>query len=314
MEKLVKVVVVTPVHNRRDITIQCLRSLFRARLAGISLHVIVVDDGSTDGTSDAIRREYPQVELIAGDGDLWFTEGTNVGVRAALKHDPKYILTMNDDQVFDERFLEFLVETAEQNPRSVVGPLLLLWDQPHRIFQTAPVWRTLEGGWVHWYSQTVWTVPDKPWHVDAIVGNCVLVPREGFTECGLLDSARHPLYGDAEFTPRLKKHGWNLIIDPRSRVFCQPNVVPTRVTSMSLRELFNALFVDLKNGHNLRRRLYVNLDTGPSRSHAVFAFLIFLARALIGRQQERSAYGRRRPEKPLREVFANSVIDGPAPK
>ena len=161
----IRVEIVAPVHNRRDITLQCLRSLARLNTEGLDVHIVIVDDGSTDGTSDAIRRDFPDVELVAGSGDLWFTEGTNVGVRAALKHDPKYILTINDDAVFDVDFLRYMVETAENNERSVVGSLLLLWDTPHRLFQVAPVWDTWAGGWRHWHNQTIWTIPEKPWKV-----------------------------------------------------------------------------------------------------------------------------------------------------
>jgi hypothetical protein len=74
--------------------------------------------------------------------------------------------------------------------RSNAGPapfslLLLLWDEPHRLFQVSPIWDTLYGGWRYWEDQTVWTVPDRPWSVDIIVGNCVLVPAAAFAECGL---------------------------------------------------------------------------------------------------------------------------------
>ena len=59
-----KVVIVSPVHNRREITLQCLRSLSRIDRDGLNVHTIIVDDGSTDGTAEAIKRDFPQVELI----------------------------------------------------------------------------------------------------------------------------------------------------------------------------------------------------------------------------------------------------------
>lgn len=270
--------IVFPCHNRREITLQCLRSLSRLNVVGLVVHTIVVDDGSTDGTSEEVRREFPQVEIINGDGNLWFTEGTNVGVRAALKHNPDYVLMINDDAVFDADFLRHMVETAEKYPRSVVGSLLLLWDAPHKLFQVAPVWDTWQGGWQLWDQQTIWTIPKKPWKVDIIVGNCVLVPVEAIREEGLMNSKRYPNFGDAEYTPRLKKKGWQLLIEPRARVFCQPNTIPKRVTSMTLREKADALFFNLGHVQNLRRRFYTYIDGAPSKLQGFIGFIIFFVR------------------------------------
>ncbi len=302
--KRIRVEIVAPVHNRKAITLQCLRSLSRLNAPGLIAHVVIVDDGSTDGTGDAIRTEFPDVEVVEGSGDLWFTEGTNVGVRAALKHAPDFVLMINDDAVFDPDFLRFMVETAQKHPRSIVGSLLLLWDTPHKLFQTSPVWETWSGGWRHWNSQTVWTIPDKPWKVDLIVGNCVLVPTAAFQDAGLMDSRRYPNFGDAEFTPRLKRLGWQLLIDPRARIFCQPNTPPPRVRNMTLRKMFSSLILDLGNNHNLRRRLYGNLAGAPSKIQGLIAFGVFLVRAVMGNSPENQD----RPEAPLKETFASAVV------
>lgn len=308
-EELVRIEIVAPVHNRKPITLQCLKSLSRIDKGGLDVGIVIVDDGSTDGTGDAIREQFPDVDVIVGDGNLWFTEGTNAGIRRALTRDPKYLLLINDDAVFDGNFLRHMVETAERNPRSVVGSLLLLWDTPHLLFQTSPVWQTLSGGWRHWRSQTIWTIPARPWEVGLIVGNCVLVPSAAFAECGLMDSRRYPNFGDAEFTPRLRKRGWQLLIDPRARVFCQPNTVPPRVRSMGLKRLISDLVVDLKNTHNLRRLLYANLDSGPSKFQGFVAFVIFIFRAVFGNGSKRQPSGHAYVEKPLNETFAAAVID-----
>ena len=303
----IRVSIVTPVHNRRDITLQCLRSLSRLNTPGIKVQTIIVDDGSTDGTADAIAAGFPDVKLIRGDGTLFFTEGTNVGVRAALDDGADYVLMMNDDQVFDSDFLRYLVETAEKYPRSIVGPLLLFWDTPHKVFQTSPRWETMSGGWRHWQRQTVWTVPSAPWEVDLIVGNCLLVPAEALRKDGLMNSRRYPNFGDAEFTPRMRRRGWRLLIDPRSRVFCQPNAVPARVVRMGFREKISALLFDLKHIHNLRRRFYAYWDGAPSHFHGTLAFGIFLARVALRKNYE-TEQGEGYTERPLAEMFAARVV------
>ncbi len=306
-ESLIRVEIVAPVHNRRDITLQCLASLAKIESDGLDVHIVIVDDGSTDGTSEAIRKEFPGVEVVAGDGNLWFTEGTNVGVRAALKHNPKYILTINDDAVFDADFLRFMVETAEANERSVVGSLLLLWDTPHRLFQVAPVWNTFLGGWRHWHNQTVWTIPEKPWKVGAIVGNCLLVPSDAIREAGLMDSKNYPNFGDAEYTPRLKRMGWQLLIDPRARVFCQPNNIPARVLQLSWGQKLRLLILDKGQPHNLRRRFRSMWDSAPTKVDAILAFGAFLGRIALRKNME-GEWGMRQFEQPLKETFKHEIM------
>lgn len=303
----IRVAIVTPVHNRRDITLQCLKSLERLNTTGLEVQTIIVDDGSTDGTSQAIAEQFPHVNVIQGDGSLFFTEGTNVGVRAALEMGVDYVLMMNDDQIFDADFLQYLVETAEKYPRSVVGPLLLLWDVPHMLFQTSPRWETLKGGWRHWQLQTVWTIPKLPWEVDIIVGNCLLVPAAALREEGLMNSERYPNFGDGEFTPRLRKRGWRLLIDPRSRVFCQPNNIPGRVVSMTFREKVDALFFDLRHIHNLRRRFYAYWDGAPSKLHGTLAFAVFLTRVAL-RMNAEATQGEGYAEEPLAKTFEHRVV------
>ena len=305
----IRVQIVAPVYNRKAITLLCLKSLEKIDRTGLDVGVVIVDDASPDGTGDAIRHQFPAVDVVQGTGDLWFTEGTNVGVRRALERDPKYVLMINDDQVFDSNFLISMVETAEKYPRSVVGSLLLLWDTPHRLFQVSPKWNTWLGGWRHWYSQTVWTIPTKPWRVPLIVGNCVLVPAKALRESGLMNSKRYPNFGDAEITPRLRKEGWELLIDPNARVFCMPNTPPPRVRNLGWRQKFNDLFVDLGKNQNLRRRFYAYWDGAPSKLTGTLAFFVFLARIALRRNTETEAWALSQAEEPLAKTFASAVLN-----
>ncbi|HEV8592533.1 MAG TPA: glycosyltransferase family 2 protein [Pyrinomonadaceae bacterium] len=304
---MLRVEIVIPVHNRREITLQCLRSLSRVDDTGLDVHIVVVDDGSTDGTSESINNSFPDVETVKGDGNLWFTAATNRGIDAALEHDPDFVLTINDDEIFDSQFLQHMVRCAKNNPRSVVGSLLLLWDTPHKIFQVSPKWDLWGGGFRHWQQQTIWTVPSSPWKVDLIVGNCVLFPVEAIRECGLMNEKKFPHYGDAEYTPRMRKLGWNLLIEPRARVFCQPNTPPPSVKKMSLAKSVKTLFLDLGNANSLRRRFYSTWYGAPNRIEGLLAFPIFFLRYLAGRNLE-GDYAASRSEKPLSETFAERVV------
>ncbi|MBS1793988.1 MAG: glycosyltransferase family 2 protein [Acidobacteria bacterium] len=308
-EKTVRVEIVTPVHNRRDLTLQCLKSLSRIDRTGIDVHVVIVDDGSTDGTSEALAEHYPEVEIVRGDGSLWFTAGTNRGIEAALEHDPDYVLTINDDEVFDPSFLRKMIDCAERHPKSIVGALLLLWDTPHKLFQVSPKWDVWAGGFRHWVQQTVWTVPQKPWEVELIVGNCVLFPVAAIRECGLMDEKKFPHYGDAEYTPRMRRRGWRLLIEPGARVFCQPNNLPPTVRKMPFRKQLRTLVLDAGNANSLRKRFLANFYGAPNRFEGAAAFPIFFIRWLLGKNLEGS-YAEMIEEKPLAETFADKIVSG----
>ncbi|MBV9209943.1 MAG: glycosyltransferase family 2 protein [Acidobacteria bacterium] len=277
-DKLIHVEIIAPVHNRREITLQCLRSLSRIDRTGLDVHIIIVDDGSTDGTGEAIREQFPQVEVVEADGSLWYTAGTNRGIEAAMEKSPDYVLAINDDSVFDEKFLVRLVACAEENRPAVVGPLLLSWDEPHKVFQVSPRWSVRYGGWQHLHRQTVWTLPRTAWEVGTIVGNCVLLPAEAIRRVGLMDAKKFPHYGDTEYTVRMKRAGWKLLIEPRARVFCQPNAPLPKLREQSLKNLLNRLFLNERSPHSLKRIWMVNWETSPSRAQGLLASAVFFAR------------------------------------
>ncbi len=297
-----------PVFNRRDLTLQCLRSLSRIDRTGIDVHIIVVDDASTDGTAAAVREHFPDVEIIPTEGNLWYTAGTNRGIAAALSRDPNYVLCCNDDSIFDESSVRRMVECAQEYPRSVVGALLLDWDAPHKVRQVSPKWQVLGGGYRHWRKQTIWTIPKKPWEVELIVGNCVLYPSESIREAGLMDEKRLVQYGDAEYTPRMHRLGWRLLIEPRARVFCDPNVPPPGLRTMSIAGKFKALFSHSGQQQSLRRRIYATLGGAPNLWQGFIAIPIFYARAAIGWNYE-GRWAEQQVEKPLSETYADKVVE-----
>jgi GT2 family glycosyltransferase len=161
----VRVAVAVAVHQRRDVTIAWLRSLLAADRAGLDLHLVLVDDGSTDGTADAVRELWPTAEVIAADGDLFYARGTNLAIERAMAHAPDFVLLSNDDTLVDHDALQRLVACARSNPRSVVGPVLVHADDPGRVFQTFPRWQTRYGGWRHRHHLRVVALAGAPLEV-----------------------------------------------------------------------------------------------------------------------------------------------------
>ncbi|MGD9560673.1 MAG: glycosyltransferase family 2 protein [Pyrinomonadaceae bacterium] len=305
--KPIRLAIVAPVHNRRELTLQCLKSLSGIDRTGLEIRIFIVDDGCSDGTREAIEETFPEVKIVQGTGELWYTAGTNLGILASLKFKPKYVLCINDDSIFDEKCILRMVECAERHDRSVVGGLLLLWDQPHRVFQVAPVWNTWQGGWQHWLEQTIWTVPTRPWQVEAIVGNCILYPAAVFSDAGMMNPRVSAQYGDAEFTTRLRKRGWRLLIEPRARVFCQPNYKHVSLTSLPFRRQIEELFRRRKSRMNISHQLRQSLYTAPNKVAGLAAFASFYAH--VARRKLLGANGGPPSEVPLSEHFAANVVE-----
>mgnify|MGYP002076094457 CR=1 FL=1 len=271
-----------PVYNRCAITLQCLRSLERVDSTGLEIKIFIVDDGSTDGTSDAIRADFPDVQLIAGDGTLHYAAGTNRGVEAAMEWGADFVVTMNDDAVYHDQFLQRLIKTANDNPRSIVGGLLLLWDEPHKVFQVAPKWKTFQGGWIFPEDLTAFNVGKEPFEVECIVGNCVMFPIEALRECGLMDEVKFPHgWGDAQWLARFRREGWRLLVDPTVYVWCEPNTYPAPLHKAGFGKLISILFSDRKHPQNLQRQWIARTESAPSKTKAVFSFGAYLAEIFV---------------------------------
>src|SRR5688572_16741369 len=89
------VYLIIPAYNRRAVTLSCLAALSEAGDLARN-HVVVVDDGSTDGTSEAIRSQYPDVHVLPGSGELWWTGAIVLGMRYALAEGAQQIVWLKD--------------------------------------------------------------------------------------------------------------------------------------------------------------------------------------------------------------------------
>ena len=217
------VVAVVPAFNRCDKTLQFLRQ-FEA-IDYPNKRVVICDDGSTDNTYHNIRMNFCDVDVMRGNGNLWWSGGTNMAVRRALEIGANYILTINDDAVMEPDFLKEMVRIAEQNPKYIVGCRIQRQDHPERIWSlgTSPVFKGYEIFALN-FSQRRWDevkneLPN-PYPVWTMPGNGVLYPRSVFETIGFFDDKAMPQYhADSDLVLRARRAGYQPVISLNSVLY-----------------------------------------------------------------------------------------------
>lgn len=227
MNRQPRVAVVVPVFNRAALTVRFLESF---RKIDYREHTVVIcDDGSTDGTAEVVAARFPEAVVLKGDGNLWWSGGTNLGVEWAIEHDYDYVLTINNDVTVAADFLDRLVEAAQAHPRRIVGSLIRHLEVPDRVWAA--------GGFVHWGLSWMdeslfhlhWSGADyrhvhaaevDPKPVELLTGCGTLVPTACFREVGLYDARWCPQYhGDSEFILRARKAGYEAVVALKAYVW-----------------------------------------------------------------------------------------------
>lgn len=209
-----KVFVVIAVHNRLELTRRCLSCL--AAQTHEARSCIVVDDGSTDGTAEAVGREWPDVALLHGNGRLWWAGATAKGIHAALREavEGDFVLLLNNDTEFASDYLQELVEASQANGRALVGSLNVDIRDPARVVDAGVRW-----DWAGAASFPVVRDPEAAWStgVNTLSGRGMLVPVEVFRRVGNLESQRLPHYAaDEEFAMRAARAGFRLVVSHRA--------------------------------------------------------------------------------------------------
>lgn len=254
--------IVIPVHNRREYTRQCLACLTAQTYR--NFQIIVVDDGSTDGTDAMIQEEYPEVVLLKGDGNLWWTEATNCGIRYAQQHeDPKqvnFILTLNDDTRVNPNYLQTMLDAYERYQPCLIGSVSVDSDNPDKLEYAGTTFelytasgRHLAGDYRYDYRELI----RKTDHVEShsLPGRGTLIPMQVFNRIGLFDSKNYIHYmADIEFSVRARKAGYRLIVNAASLVYEYVAATGIQVEKKITLKQFIDGFTSIKSPTNLTVR------------------------------------------------------------
>ncbi|WP_114781490.1 glycosyltransferase family 2 protein [Botryobacter ruber] len=210
--------IVIPVFNRLIYTKACLESL--QKQTNKQFKVVVVDHGSSDGTSAHIKKYYPDTILLNGDANMWWAAATNLGIKYALNNDAKFILTLNNDTVAEANYLENLLEAVYQAPKdSLIGSSAINSTTKSVVFRGEIL------NAFNWFTETSQNVVNKNYtpqfgliELTHYPGRGLLIPMLVFKKIGLFDEVNFPHYmSDYEFTLRARKAGF--------KIFCAYNAL-----------------------------------------------------------------------------------------
>ncbi len=264
--------IVTPVFNRKAFTKNYLEALAQQTVKDFK--VVIVDDGSTDGTSEMIEEFFPEVILLKEEGDLWWAEATNVAVKYALEHGAEYIMTLNDDTLPESDFMEKMIYWSMREPSALLGALAIDIDSE----------KPIASGWSHsWKTTKLISLIDilKPnefnglQKVNVFPGRGLLIPSKVFEEIGFYDSKNFPqTVADIDFAYRAENAGYKIYCncDAKIKIFPNESAATYYRKNKSLKNYFIHLF-GLKGAGNLKRFTILVFKNCPKRYLPKYLFV-----------------------------------------
>jgi len=180
------------------------------------LKIIVVDNGSTDGSIKLIRENHPQAQVIANAKNLGAAEGYNVGIRYALDINTEYILLLNNDTVLEPEAIERMIApTRLDSSIGIVGPLIRDLEKKNQIVELGLDCDVLG----YPVNNTSARIRDKAPHPFYVAACAMLIRANVFATIGLLDSSYFIFVEDLDFCWRARLAGFGICAVPDAVVY-----------------------------------------------------------------------------------------------
>lgn len=206
-------------HNRLQKTKKCLKSIyFQKNIKELNIEIFLVDDGSTDGTSQYIKENFPKIKLIQGDGSLYWGGGMYLAWEEALKKEQNfdYFLWVNDDVIFFEDGIYTLLNTTINKDSLVVGSFCDSISKKTTYGGVVSIKKTLSP-----FGLRLVEVNGYSQEVDGINGNGVLIPYLAFKQIGKFDKQFIHAGGDLDYALRARKKNIKIYLTRKHIGYCE---------------------------------------------------------------------------------------------
>lgn len=257
-----KISIIIPNWNGLGFLPDCLKSL--AKVYYGNYRIAVVDNGSSDGSVDFLKNNFPAVAVIENKINLGFAAACNQGIKYALGKGADYVLLLNNDTVVAPDFLSKMAEAAEAEEKiGLVGAKIYYFDQPEKIWFAG-------GKFIRWRASgkhLSWQKNDHPTlsgtrECDFITGCAVLIKKEVFSQIGFFFEPYFLTVEDLDFSYRAGRAGWKIVTALDAKIW-------HKVSSSRLGEF------SFSNGYyGMRNRLHFAKQNGNWLGIFVFVVLV----------------------------------------
>lgn len=256
-------------YNTKELTLQCLESIYEFNTRISSFEIFVVDNNSTDGSVKAIKQQFKNVILIENRDNVGFSKANNQAIKQAKG---EYVLLLNSDTIIKENTLSVMLQYMQQNHSvGAAGCEVLLPDGKldkacHRGFPTpsASFYYMLglakkypNNPKFNEYHKSYYNMR-KIHEIDCLVGAFMIVRAETIQQVGMLDE-KFFMYGeDIDWCYRIKEAGWKIIYNPTVSIIHYKGASSRRKPVKIVYEFHRAMFLFHKKHYTSKYSMFTN--------------------------------------------------------
>ncbi|MDH3651588.1 MAG: glycosyltransferase family 2 protein, partial [Saprospiraceae bacterium] len=255
--------VIIACHNRRETTLECLDHLAKNELKAFRSEIFLMDDGSTDGTSEAVRAKYPQVNILSGNGNLFWNQGMYQAFSKAIEKGFDYYLWLNDDTNLYPHAVSTLIDSHRKLAKRTSSRSIVIGSacDPATNSLTYGGYKLRRPGKKLSFNMVV--PQDDLVECDTMCGNCVLIPSEVVELVGNTDPVFRHRWGDMDYGLRAKRANCKVYVAPGYAGTCEDNPLAKswRDFKIPIRDRINILH-SVKGLHKEDWKTYVKRHGG----------------------------------------------------
>jgi GT2 family glycosyltransferase len=206
--------------NRKADTLECIGSLMDMDYP--NFRILVVDNGSSDGSVEDLKANFPSLELVVNEVNLGVAEGRNVGIQHALENGTDFVALLDSDTVVEPCLLSKLVEVGEADPEvGMVVPKIYSYWERDRIASAGSRRRWFPPGRISIIGLDKKDSADynQQRELDYATGCALLVKRDVFEKVGMFDPVYAYGWDDYDFCEQVTRGGYKIIYVPNAKLW-----------------------------------------------------------------------------------------------